>query len=227
MPTHRGSTQHRAAAGWFPDPLGPPKQLRWWDGAAWSASVRTPADQVATLERSRQPRRKRRVIGWAAIGAFALGVSGVVIAVRRGQDVCEVSATGITFCEDDDDTRREVEQAQPAIEQQASALESEAQAQAAADPATDAADLSGTWTGDDGFTYLIEQFGNQATITETLAGMTYGVGSGTVTGPLFTFAFNAVNGSFGTGSLELAGETLTGSFDNLTTGFSSPAVLRR
>jgi hypothetical protein len=57
--------------------------------------------------------------------------------------------------------------------------------------------------------------------------MTYGVGSGTVTGPLFTFAFNAIDGSFGSGSLELDGGTLTGSFNNLVTGFSSPAVLRR
>jgi hypothetical protein len=57
--------------------------------------------------------------------------------------------------------------------------------------------------------------------------MTYGVGSGAVTGPLFTFAFNAADGSFGTGSLGLDGDTLTGSFDNLVTALSTPAVLRR
>jgi hypothetical protein len=227
MPTHPGAAQRqRAVAGWYPDPFGSPRQLRWWDGTAWSASVRTQADRVSKRERSSLPRRKR-VVGWAAIGAFALGASGVVIAVRRGQDVCEVSATGITFCADDDDTRREVEQAQPAIEQQASELETQAQAQAIADPATDVADVSGTWIGDDGFTYFIQQFGDQVTITETLGGMTYGVGSGTVTGPLVTFDFNGIDGSFGTGSLELDGDTLTGSFANFVTGLSSPAVLHR
>jgi hypothetical protein len=149
-----------------------------------------------------------------------------VVAVQRGQDVCEVSATGIRFCANDDDALRQVEQAQPAIEEQASELQSQAQAQAVGELVT-AIDISGTWTGDDGFTYVIEQFGDQATITETLDGMTYGVGSGTVTRQLFTFAFNAINGSFGTGSLELDGDTLTGSFDNLVTGLSSPATLRR
>jgi hypothetical protein len=226
MPIHPGAAaQRRAKAGWYPDPLGPPGQLRWWDGAAWSSNVRTPPEAVVTT-RPAEPPRKRRVIGWAAIGAFALAVSGVVVAVQRGQDVCEVSATGIRFCANDDDALRQIEQAQPAIEEQASELQSQAQAQAVGEPVT-AIDISGTWTGDDGFTYVIEQFGDQATITETLDGMTYGVGSGTVTGPLFTFSFNAINGSFGTGSLELDGDTLTGSFDNLVTAFSSPATLRR
>lgn len=226
MPTHPGAAaQRRAVAGWYSDPLGPPGQLRWWDGAAWSSSVRT-APEAGAMTRPTKSPPKRRVIGWAAIGAFALGVSGVVIAVHRGQDVCEVSATGIKFCENDDDARRQVEQAQPAIEEQASELQSQVQAQAVGEPVT-GVDLSGTWTGDDGFTYVIEQFGDQATITETLDGMTYGVGSGSVSGPLFTFTFNAINGSFGTGSLELDGDMLTGSFDNFVTGLSLPAALRR
>ena len=35
MPTSAGSTQRRAAAGWYRDPVGTAGQLRWWDGKAW------------------------------------------------------------------------------------------------------------------------------------------------------------------------------------------------
>ena len=58
-------------------------------------------------------------------------------------------------------------------------------------------------------------------------GMTTGVGSGVVDGSRFTFDFQAADGSFGTGSLQLDGDTLTGSFDNAVSGLSTPAVLRR
>ena len=110
MPT---AVNRRATAGWYPDPHGPPHQLRWWDGHAWAADARAAEPR---------PPKRRRVIGWAALGAFALGVSGVVIAVQHGQDVCEVSATGIKFCENDPASREQVEQAQPAIKEQAGEL---------------------------------------------------------------------------------------------------------
>ena len=58
-------------------------------------------------------------------------------------------------------------------------------------------------------------------------GMATGVGAGSVDGSLYTFDFQAADGSFGTGSLELDGDTLTGSFDNAVTGLSIPVVLRR
>ncbi len=187
-------------------------------------------DRAASAAQTRPspPRRKRRVIGWAALGAFALGVSGVVIAVKRGQDVCEVSATGIRFCAADDDTRQQIEEGQPAIEERSSELQTQAQQQATGETAAGTADLSGTWLGDNGFTYVIEQFGDEAVITEIgFGGMTTMVGGGIVDGSLFTFDFQAVDGSFGTGSLELDGDTLTGSFDNAVSGLSVPAVLRR
>jgi hypothetical protein len=231
MPTQPGTAERRAAAGWYPDPLGPPGQLRWWDGQAWSSSVRSPdapTQRTATPKPERPPRRKRRVIGWAAIGAFALGASGVVIAVKRGQDVCEVSATGIKFCASDDESRQEIEQGQPAIEEQASELQSQAQEQATGETAPGTADLSGTWQGDNGFTYVIEQFGDEAVISEIgFGGMITSVGGGVVDESLFTFDFQAIDGSFGTGSLQLDGDTLTGSFDNAVSGLSTPAVLRR
>jgi Protein of unknown function (DUF2510) len=229
MSTHPRTTQQRAAAGWHPDPLGAPGQLRWWDGNAWTSSVQTPAaPQPGTAAPDHRPRRKRRTIAWAALGAFALGVSGIVIAVRRGQDVCAVSATGIEFCRRDDDARQQIEEAQPELQEQASELQDQAQELGTGDTPPGTADLTGTWLGDKGFTYFIEQYGDQAVISEIgLGGMTTAVGSGFVDGPLFTFDFQAVDGSFGRGSLELDGDTLTGSFDNLVTGFSTPVVLHR
>jgi hypothetical protein len=234
MPRQGAATQQRAAAGWYPDPLGAAEQLRWWDGSAWSADVRSPAPPApGTAARAQQKRhqptaRKRRTIAWAALGAFALAVSGVVIAVRRGQDVCAISASGIEFCERDDDVRQEVEQAQPALEEQESELQSEAQAAGVAETAPGTVDLTGTWLGDNGFTYAIEQFGEQAVISEIgFGGMITGVGSGLVDGSVFGFDFQAADTTFGTGSLVLDGDTLTGSFDNAVTGLSTPLVLRR
>jgi hypothetical protein len=170
--------------------------------------------------------RKRRVVGWTALGAFTLGASGVVIAVQRGQDVCEVSATGVKFC-DSGDERREVVAAQPAIAEQASELQNQAQARETGDAAPSPIDISGTWISDDGFTYVIEQFGNQAVLTELVGGMATGVGSGTVDGTAYTFDFEAADGSFGTGSLDLADDILSGSLHNAVTGISSAATLRR
>ena len=160
MPTHPGAAQQRRG-GLVPRPAGSAQPAALVGRTDWAPSVRTPP-RLCSRQASRAPRRKRRVIGWAAIGAFAFGVSGVVIAVQRGQDVCEVSATGIKFCEHDDDARREVAQAQPAIEERASQCESEAQAQGTGAVAAETADITGTWLGDNGFTYVIQQFGNQA-----------------------------------------------------------------
>ena len=228
MPTHPGAAQQRGAAGWYPDPLGPPSQLRWWDGTNWSPSVRTPAEAVLTSKPPEPPRRNRRVIGWAAIGAFALGVSGVVIAVQRGQDVCEVSASGIKFCENDGDARREVAQAQPSIEERASQFENEAQAQGTGAIAADVVDITGAWLGDNGLTYVIQQFGNQATFSEIgFGGMTTATGSGLVDDSAYTFDFASFDGSGGTGRLRLDGDTMSGSFSNLFTGITTPLALRR
>jgi hypothetical protein len=228
MPTHPGAEQRRVAAGWYPDPLGPPSQLRWWDGSAWSSEVRTPPETPLTRKPVEEPRRRRRVIGWAAIGAFALGVSGVVIAVQRDQDVCEVSATGIKFCEHDDDARREVAAAQPALEEQANELQSQAQAQGSGAATAGAADIGGTWLGDNGLTYVIEQFGDEATFSEIgFAGMITATGSGFVDDSVFEFDFASFDGSGGEGQLRVDGDTMSGSFTNLFTGITTPLTLWR
>ena len=105
--------------------------------------------------------------------------------------------------------REQVEQAQPAIKEQASELQREAEQQATGETAPGPADFSGTWTSDDGFSYVIEQFGDQAVLTEFgFGGMATGFAGGPVDGSLYTFDFQAADGSFGTGSLELDGDTL-------------------
>src|SRR5262245_58651255 len=228
MPTHSGAAQRRATPGWYPDPLGPPSQRRWWDGSSWSSNVRTQPEAAPTPKPAEPRRRKRRVVGWAAIGAFALGVSGVVIAVQRGQDVCEVSATGIKFCEHDDAARREVARAQPAIEEEASELRSEAHAQGSGAAAADTANITGTWLGDNGWTYIFQQFGDQATFSEIgFGGMTTATGSGLVEDSVYSFDFASFDGSGGTGHLRLDGDTMTGSFTNLFSGITTPLTLRR
>lgn len=240
MSTQVAAMQQRSGAGWYPDPHGPAGRLRWWDGRRWNPAVHATSTSTSTSTSSQtaheisasppvqRPPRRRRTIAWAALGAFALGVSGVVIGVRRGQDVCEVSATGTTFCANDGEAVEQVERGQPVIEEQVGELESAAAAQAEDQPALGSADLSGTWTGDDGFLYEIEQFDDQAVITElSLDGLALAVGTGTVDGTTFGFTFEALDGSFGTATLELDGDTLSGTFTNDVTGISVPAVLRR
>ena len=58
-------------------------------------------------------------------------------------------------------------------------------------------------------------------------GMITSVGGGIVDGSQYNFDFQAVDGSFGTGSLALAGDTLTGSFTNAVSGLTTPVVLHR
>ena len=128
MPTHPGTAQTRPGPGWYPDPTGPTRSAALVGRPSLVRRGAVAARPALAGSSGQPPRRTRRVIGWAAIGAFALGVSGVVIAVRRGQDVCEVSATGDRVLRARRRrSREEVEQAQPAIEEQARELESRGQ----------------------------------------------------------------------------------------------------
>ena len=218
-------TLSQVPPGWHPDPLGPAGQMRWWDGRAWSASVQMlSAPESAPV--APRPKRTRRVIGWAALGGFALAVTGTVVAISRGQDVCEVSATGVKFC--DEAERRDVEQAQDQIGDQASQFEDDAREQGGDDQVAAGSGVAGAWTGDNGFSYLIEQWGPEAVITEVSPeGLTTATGIGTFDGQVFLFDFQAADGSIGFGELTLSGDTLTGSFSNLAAGSTFSAVLRR
>jgi hypothetical protein len=95
-------------------------------------------------------------------------------------------------------------------------------------PQASGPDLSGTWYGENGLQYDIQQFGLEAVIQEiTMYGVT-ATGYGEVTEFGVRFAFEAVDGSSGTADLELLGDDrLVGTFDNDTFQTSVPAVLNR
>jgi hypothetical protein len=229
--TNMGAQAPRVGPGWYLDPYGPPNQLRWWDGRSWATAVHPlglPYQHGPTAPPAggQQPRRARKAIVWTAVAGFALAAAGTAYAMARGQDVCEVSASGIKFC---GDASAQVEEGQEAITEQAAALEEQAQEASGTSPPVGVADLGGTWRGDNGFDYVIEQFGDQAVISElTPDGLITAVGMGPVEGSLFVFDFEAADGSTGVGQLELDGDdTLSGVFENFASGFSVPATLRR
>lgn len=90
--------------------------------------------------------------------------------------------------------------------------------------------ISGSWLGANGLTYVITQSGHVVTIQEISP--VYGVtanGEGTVSGTEVDITYSAVDGSIGIASLifsEATGE-LSGTFSNLTTGLATPAILYR
>jgi hypothetical protein len=78
---------------------------------------------------------------------------------------------------------------------------------------SESADISGVWTGDPSVSYLIEQSGAAVFFTEQSAYGPTAIGYRTIVGARFTFQFEAVNGSSGTGELTLRSDgSLAGSF---------------
>ncbi|MFB6851249.1 phospholipid scramblase-related protein [Streptomyces sp. NPDC056341] len=65
------TTQSNTPAGWYPDPQGAPKTLRWWDGAQWTehtSPVQQPAGQQVPHQ-AQQP--QQQPVQQAAQGQFA------------------------------------------------------------------------------------------------------------------------------------------------------------
>lgn len=98
------------------------------------------------------------------------------------------------------------------------------------DPQT-AANINGSWQGSDGFTYMIEQSGNQVNVYGLNA---YGVpimtGQGTFSGSkTIHFNFSLADGTVGESTLEVAdhGRVINGAFNNHTTGLFSQIILSR
>jgi hypothetical protein len=86
---------------------------------------------------------------------------------------------------------------------------------------SESADISGVWTGDPGVSYLIEQSGSAVFFTEQGAYGPSAIGYGTIVGARFTFQFEAVNGTSGTGELTLRSDgSLAGSF----TSYQGPSA---
>lgn len=66
-----------SSPGWYPDPSGRPGQLRWWDGRAWTTSLR-PVDGPVRRART------GRVLLAVLVGLVALVVVVVLVVQRAG-----------------------------------------------------------------------------------------------------------------------------------------------
>lgn len=144
-----------------------------------------------------------------------IAVAFAGIALWGGQQIKTVGLNGdITFYErggPTDETNGEYEQRQQELDERLSELEKKPPTTGTSTGSS--VDISGVWTGDPGVTYLIEQDGAEAAFTEQSAYGPTAVGYGSIVGAQFTFRFEAVNGSSGTGELTLGSDgSLAGTF---------------
>jgi hypothetical protein len=219
-----------AQPGWFPDPGNGVE--RWWSGRGWTTQTR-PLPQPNRLEprvsvgqpaKPVRPERRRRRLAWFPILVLLIAVTFVGIAMWRGQQIKSVGLNGnITFYERGDSTdvaNEEYERRQEQLDERLSELE-KAPPTSGTPSGSEFADISGVWTGDPGVSYLIEQSGSAVFFTEQGAYGPSAVGYGTIVGARFTFEFEALNGSSGTGELVLRSDgSLAGSF----TSYQGPSA---
>jgi hypothetical protein len=81
-----GTSQSAPGPDWYADP-STPGQLRFWDGAAWTAHVKPVAPASATVQYSAQPAPKtlaNRAAGFGMVGVLLIGV-GILLAIFAGQ----------------------------------------------------------------------------------------------------------------------------------------------
>ncbi len=222
--------------GWHPDPMGQPGVLRYWDGARWTRHV-AQVGGAPPAERTVAPKppghRVGRTIRWGTLGTFVLVVVVVAVAMLNGQQVSKISADGtIEFYSSGDRAATEpdvvqdsIESQQDQIDERVEDLEANAQEVGVDDPGL--ADFDGNWTGANGLTYVISQFGDAAVIEERTQYGTSAYGEGTVDGRRAVFFFTAFDGSQGEADLTLVTENrIEGSFVNYAFG-TSGAVLTR
>ena len=206
-------------SGWRPDPAwGPePKDWKFWIDAPWEQTVEQPA---RANEKPAKP-KKHWARGWALfLGLIVVGV--IVYAVGTGGrfGVLELSPEGGVRIEFDNSvgggsaTPDEAEQAQPEIEEQVSELEEGASGQPAAAESA-GFDVSGAWTGDNGFTYVFHQTGAYVIWQEQsdAYGVT-GYGEGEIVGTNLYLLFQGLDGTTGSAELTHTSGRLTGTFSN-------------
>jgi hypothetical protein len=141
-----------------------------------------------------------------------------------GQQIKTVGLNGdITFYErgrPTDGTNGQYERRQKELDERLSELE-EAPPAGGTSSGSESADISGVWTGDAGVSYLIEQSDAAVFFTEQSVYAPTAIGYGTIVGARFTFQFEVVNGSSGTGELTLRSDgSLAGSF----TSYQGPSA---
>lgn len=232
-------------AGWYVDPLaGDPDLLRYWDGRAWTertarvGSVTPTAATAAPPAPAPPASRSRSWLGpvkWGAVGAFVLVVVVVAVALMRGQEVREVDprtgriifATAGDAAVPADEVAERIEGEQDDIAERVERLEE--RAQVAADPTiAGTADISGIWTGVDGLTYTIDQFGDQFVLQEHSPFGISAYGEGVVVGDEVFLTFTAFDGTVGEASMVFDGDDeLDGSFTNYTWGTTFATLVRR
>lgn len=205
-------------SGWRPDPAWGPEPTGWkfWIDAPWEQ----PAEAVTADEELAKPKKHR---GWAWTLFLGLIVVGVIIyAVGTGGKfgALQLSPDGGVRIEFDNSvgggsaTRDEVEDAQPAIEEEVSDLEEEASGQ----PGTAQSagfDVSGAWTGDNGYDYVFHQTGAYVIWQEQsdAYGVT-GYGEGQIVGTDLQLVFQGLDGVTGSAELTYIDGRLTGTFSN-------------
>jgi hypothetical protein len=145
-----------------------------------------------------------------------LALTFAVVALWGGQQIKSVGLNGdITFYErggSNDGPNGDYTERQQKLDDRLSEVENSPPT-SEPPPEDESANIGGVWTGDPGVNYLIEQAGATVYFTEQGAYGPTAIGYGTIVGARFTFQFEAVNGSSGSGELILGSDgSLTGSF---------------
>lgn len=229
MTTSQSPSAGRPAppAGWYPDPNG--TGLRWWTGRAWAAQRTHGAGPVGPVTPSRPTRR--RGLPWFRIAVLIIASSFAVVAVAKGQDIYRVGLDGrIEFYSRQGGAQvdgTDVRERQAEIDERVSRLEQTARERGQGQSSPEIVSIAGAWTGGSA-SYLIEQYGDVAVITEQSPyGITaYGVGR--IAGTEFVFDYEVYDGSVGRGYLRLVdSSTLRGQFANHTYDATVEAQLNR
>lgn len=220
----------RSPEGWTP-PHGPDPGWGWQppvDGTG--GPVPHPGAPQAGSPKRRFFRSLRfwTLLTSAAVVVVALAMGGKFGALELSPDnglrvEFDNSASGAEGV-----SREEVDQAQSDLTQRVTALEERAQS-APASTEEAGVDISGTWQGSNGFTYVIEQYGTELVVQEEAAG--YGitaVGYGYVDGSGSVYVeYLAYDGSAGYGEFSSDGDFLSGTLFNTTYGVTAAVDMYR
>jgi endonuclease YncB( thermonuclease family) len=123
--------------GWYPDPEGPPGQVRYWDGGRWTPQRHAYAAPVAPA----RPPSSKAWVAWVVAGVVALGAIGAVI--DDGDDEPSGHDTSSTAVSTDDDGADAVDTGEPESDEAHAADEDPNDGQAV-DPAVAAPPASET-----------------------------------------------------------------------------------